>query len=164
MGMIVTEEKKRGILPVKKRDLICLLNKTEGALQSNRVLDSISEALALGLGEPIPISSSHGDGIPDLAVALMAAADERGIVYSAEDPRSARRRTGPSPVDLDNTSSVEGMSVFPELGPEIDVRERIIQLAIMGRPNVGKSTLLNAFVDEERVITGPTPGLTRCVN
>lgn len=158
MGLISAEERKRGA-NVIKRDVICLVNKTEGALESNRVLDTISEAITLGLGEPIPISSSHGDGIPDLAVAMMAVADKRGIVYSSDDSKTSRRRFGQqvgSAAAADNSPLLQD-----EMGPEIDVMDRVIQLAIMGRPNVGKSTLLNAFVDDERVITGPTPGLTR---
>ena len=44
---------------------------------------------------------------------------------------------------------------------EEEPAERVIQLAIVGRPNVGKSTLLNALVEDERVVTGPEPGVTR---
>jgi GTPase len=61
--------------------------------------------------------------------------------------------------DLDPTIIPSSSSSTNDENPE--TQSRTIQLAIMGKPNVGKSTLLNAMVGEERVITGPTPGLTR---
>ena len=127
--------------PVKRqKEIIVLVNKTEGANLSDQMLDTISEALRLGLGEPIPISTTHGDGLVDLAQILIKSAENRGY-ETGEGVRSKITRA---------------MSDGP-----ITLEDRVIQLAIMGRPNVGKSSLLNAFIGEERVIVGATPGLTR---
>lgn len=87
----------------------------------------ISEAYALGLGDPIPVSAEHGEGMGDLYDALAPFA---GAPESDED------KTG------------EG-------------DDRPLQLAIVGRPNVGKSTLANRLLGEERMLTGPEAGITR---
>lgn len=115
-----------------------IANKTEGAHLSDRVLDTLAEALQLGLGDPLLISATHGDGMADLAQELIAIAQLKGLVVDAA--------TQPNP----NNS-----------GEKIKLEERTIQLAIMGKPNVGKSSFVNAVLKEERVIVGPTPGLTR---
>ena len=108
---------------------------------SDRVLDTVSEALDLGLGDPILISAAHGEGLADLAQALIEAAKSRG---------------------LDQTQTVFDPRTDGSLaGTKISLEERTIQLAIMGKPNVGKSSFVNALLGEERVIVGPTPGLTR---
>lgn len=96
-----------------------------------------AEAYALGLGEPIAFSAEHGFGMPDLAAAIAARLPAREPEDTAEDSEAA------------------------EEGPAIGSPERPLQLAIVGRPNVGKSTLVNRLVGEERVITGPEPGITR---
>ena len=98
--------------------IVLAVNKCEGGAAEG----GIAESHALGLGEPIPISAEHGEGLADLYDAL-------------------------SPFD----------SEVPE-GPSADA---VLRLAIVGRPNVGKSTLLNRLVGEARVITGAEPGLTR---
>ena len=98
--------------------IVLAVNKCEGGAAEG----GVAESHALGLGQPIPISAEHGEGLADLYDAL-------------------------SPFD----------SEAPE-GPGADA---VLRLAIVGRPNVGKSTLLNRLVGEARVITGAEPGLTR---
>jgi GTP-binding protein len=92
------------------------------------------EAYRLGLGEPIAISAEHDEGMTDLVAAMIAAL---GL-------QPARKFT-----DADVACPQDGRRVHP------------IRLAVVGRPNVGKSTLVNALLGEERMITGPEPGLTR---
>ncbi|MCP5361251.1 MAG: ribosome biogenesis GTPase Der [Hyphomicrobiales bacterium] len=92
------------------------------------------EAYQLGLGTPIPISAEHGLGLYDLAEALAA--------YTPEIPGE--------PVILDDNDD-EGTEHAPGL----------LRIALIGRPNAGKSTLFNQMIGEERSITGPEAGITR---
>ena len=96
--------------------------------------DSRFEADKLGLGEPIPCSAEHGLGMLDLYDALKE--------HCFEDENE----------DTDQTAT--------EDEEETDNR-RPIQIAIVGRPNVGKSTLVNALLQDERMLTGPEAGVTR---
>ncbi|KAJ1421277.1 GTP-binding protein, partial [Ochromonadaceae sp. CCMP2298] len=123
---------------MRQKSVLLVANKTEGAHLSPQVLDTVADAARLGFGDPVLISAAHGDGLADLAQELIRLAGERGCRLE-EATKSAKRK------------------LFSRQG----VEERVVQLAIMGRPNVGKSTLLNAFLKEERSITGPMPGLTR---
>lgn len=92
------------------------------------------EAFELGLGEPVALSAEHGEGMADLYEALAPYIDQK----NADDA---------------NTVLDDGLSEDLPTGP--------LQLAIIGRPNVGKSTLVNRLIGDERVITGPEPGVTR---
>jgi len=112
---------------VRKSDkpTILIANKMEGtAGEAGRV-----EAYALGLGEPVPISAEHNEGMVDLYDALRAALPER----TAQQIEAAAEPTGPHP----------------------------IRVAIVGRPNAGKSTLINRLIGEERLLTAPEAGTTR---
>ena len=114
--------------------VILLANKCEGRAQE----DSIGEAYKLGFGEPIPLSAEHGLGMLDLYDALKDHyLDEEAIEE-----------------EIANSNDDE------EEDDEI-VNSRPIQMAIVGRPNVGKSTLMNALLNDERMLTGPEAGLTR---
>ena len=113
------------------RPLLLLANKSEGKPGAA----GIAEAYGLGLGEPIAISAEHGEGFGDLY---------DGIAAHLREP--ARRRGGGSPPPAEEDEEAE-------TGP--------IQLAIVGRPNVGKSTLINRLIGEDRLLTGPEPGITR---
>jgi len=91
------------------------------------------EAYGLGLGEPVPISAEHGLGLSDLHDALQAHLP--GVPEGGEEREAA--------------AAAEG------------VPQGAMQLAIVGRPNVGKSTLVNRLIGEERLLTGPEAGITR---
>ena len=102
--------------------VILVANKCEG-----RAAESLaSEAWGLGLGAPVPISAQNGEGLADLAEALLA-------------HMPAERSDEPG----------------EEAG------DQSLRMAIVGRPNVGKSSLINRLVADERLLTGPEPGLTR---
>lgn len=94
--------------------------------------DGALEAWNLGLDEPVPISAAHGEGMSDLYTRLVEV--------------------------LENQTSLE-LEYFDEDGE--DEEGAPLRLAVVGRPNVGKSTLVNAMIGEERLITGPEAGLTR---
>jgi GTP-binding protein len=116
------------------RPVILVANKCEGRAGAEGFYD----AYQLGLGEPIAISAEHGEGLGDLVEAVLAALGLK--------PHRKRK-------DEDDGE--------PEESLEASAKDRPIRLAIVGRPNSGKSTLVNALLGEERMITGPEPGLTR---
>ncbi len=101
------------------RQVLVIANKAEGRIAES----GLFEAYALGLGDPVPVSAEHGEGI----AGLMSDIAER-----LPDEAAASERT-----------------------------DAPLKLAIVGRPNAGKSTLLNRLVGEDRMVTGPEPGLTR---
>ena len=121
------------------KPVILLANKCEGRLQE----DSVHEAYRLGLGEPIPFSAEHGLGLLDL--------------YEALKPFDKKEeKTEPEFIDFEGLSEEEINAVLDE-----KAKAKPIQLAIVGRPNVGKSTLVNALLNDERMLTGPEAGVTR---
>jgi len=89
------------------------------------------EAFDLGFGEPVAISAEHGDGLADLYDALRAAMPD--ATAPAMD----------APAGTDSTA------------------DKPIRIAVVGRPNAGKSTLVNRLIGEDRLLTGPEPGITR---
>jgi GTP-binding protein len=112
------------------RPAILLANKTEGRAAQAGVL----EAYSLGLGQPIPISAEHGEGLADLYDALREALPHQTAQASAPDEHEPRGEGHPPPP---------------------------IRVAVIGRPNTGKSTLVNRLCGEERLLTGPEAGITR---
>jgi GTP-binding protein len=92
------------------------------------------EAYTLGLGEPVAISAEHGEGLSDLYDALRAALPEA----TALPEEAEEEDTGIDPA-----------------------KPEVIRVAVVGRPNVGKSTLINRLLGEERLLTGPEAGITR---
>lgn len=94
----------------------------------------------LGLGEPWPISASHGDGVPDLIEAALEP-------WRKPQPEEDEETPAAQPVDDEAAGD--------ETGP------RPVRVAVVGRPNVGKSTLINTLLGEERLIAFDQPGTTR---
>ncbi len=130
-----------------EKPVLLVANKCEGRAGQPGLLESFS----LGLGDPIPISAEHGEGMGDLYQALVAA------LGRPDEPED-------EPLDAVVAATDEAVDDEAETGDleeEDEPEPKALQIAIVGRPNVGKSTLLNRLLNEERVITGPMPGLTR---
>ena len=135
----------------REKPILVLANKAEGAT----AMMQAQEAWGLGLGMPIPVSAREGDGFADLFAALLP------IIEAPEDEPAAPDEA----VDVSETvgsDAIEAPDDADGLEAEsADDDDRPMRLAIVGRPNVGKSSLVNRLVKEERLLTGPEPGLTR---
>jgi GTP-binding protein len=119
------------------KPVILLANKAEG----KQGLSEAYEAFGLGLGDPLPFSAEHGEGLSDLYDAIREALPEQ-TELSAED-----------------SAVEEEISRYDEDG-ELDPR-RPLRIAVIGRPNAGKSTLINHMLGEDRLLVGPEAGITR---
>ncbi|HHZ08662.1 MAG TPA: ribosome biogenesis GTPase Der [Rhizobiales bacterium] len=107
------------------------------------------EAWELGLGEPVPISAEHGQGLPDLRDAVIAALGEDRVFAGEQDEAPAE------------SDVLIGEDIAdPDAEPAYD-ETKPMRIAVVGRPNAGKSTLINALIGEERLLTGPEAGITR---
>lgn len=125
---------------------ILVANKVEG----RRGLDGAYEAFELGLGEPVAISAEHGEGMGELFNAL----DDGFEALTAPEPKPED--------DLELPGAEEGESPEEDIEAEAAARKsRPLQVAIVGRPNAGKSTLVNRLLGEDRLLTGPEAGITR---
>ncbi len=133
------------------KPVILAANKCEG-----RASDAgFYEAFEMGFGEPLAISAEHGEGIGDLEDAILA---KLGMEAKVKPKRRRRRSEEPDMEEMAAVSNATGEEAA--LDPD-DLPDRPIRVAVVGRPNAGKSTLVNAILGEDRMITGPEPGLTR---
>jgi GTPase len=121
------------------KPFILVANKAEGRAGTAGAL----EGFDLGLGEPVPLSAEHGDGFAELYIALREALPEATALPDAPEEEAAHAPQGEA-----------------QDGSELDVTKPL-RIAIIGRPNAGKSTLLNRILGQDRLLTGPEPGLTR---
>jgi GTP-binding protein len=133
------------ILRRRARHVLLGVNKAEGKAGDAGAI----EAWELGLGEPIRLSAEHGEGMDDLFRALLPLAE------SFED--SAEAEAEPE-VDVDVTDADADPDREAATRP---TAARPLQIAVIGRPNAGKSTLVNAILGEDRMLTGPEAGITR---
>jgi GTP-binding protein len=108
------------------------------------------DAYALGLGEPCPISAEHGEGMLDLRDAIVAAIGE-DKAFADEDVAETDVALPPEPELDENGEEIE--PAYDETKP--------LRIAVVGRPNAGKSTLINRFLGEDRLLVGPEAGITR---
>lgn len=120
-GLTPLDESFAQLLRRADKPVVLAANKAEGRAGET----GVNEAYALGLGDPIPLSAEHGEGLSDLYAAILAAAGTPDA--SAEEARG----------------------------------QRPINIAIIGRPNAGKSTLVNALLGQDRLLVGPEAGITR---
>ncbi len=126
------------------------VNKAEGM----RHAAPLAEFHELGLGEPRPISASHGDGVVELIEDALSFLDDDADQEPLEEVEDSWDDS--EPVALDGLETAE-----EEQTEATEPTRHRLKLAIVGRPNVGKSTLINALIGEERVIAFDMPGTTR---
>ncbi|WP_299295581.1 ribosome biogenesis GTPase Der [uncultured Tateyamaria sp.] len=139
-GVTPTDEVFADILRKRADHVLLAANKGEGAAADAGVL----EAFSLGLGEPIRMSAEHGEGLNDLYAQLQPLAD----MYAEKAQDDAPEVD----VEIDEDD--------PDYVPQ-PTNAKPLQVAVVGRPNAGKSTLINQIVGEDRLLTGPEAGITR---
>ena len=150
-GVTPADEHFAAFIRKQKKPVILAVNKCENAKTTQ---SAIGEAYALGFGEPLALSAAHSIGFEDIFHALEP--------YLGEDNTSENSEIAQSD-DFGDIDSLEGQEDFDfvQSEEEEEETEKSLKIAIIGRPNVGKSTLLNAIVKQERVMTGPEAGTTR---
>jgi GTP-binding protein len=146
---------KYGLTPLDKtfgellrrsgKPVVLVANKSEAKGSDGGFYDSYT----LGLGEPVPISAEHGQGMIDLRDAIVEAIGKE--IAFPEEVDEAETNIDVRDDDLDGDDEAE--PAYDETKP--------LRVAIIGRPNAGKSTLINRFLGEDRLLTGPEAGITR---
>ncbi len=130
-GVVPDDRVFANLLRRSGKPTILVANKSEGRAGAGGAY----EGFDLGLGQPVPISAEHGEGLSDLYDALRDAMPAETALPEEAEPDAVAE---------------------PPLEPE-----RPIRIAVVGRPNAGKSTLINRLLGEERLLTGPEAGITR---
>ena len=141
VGVTPADEIFADILRKKGANVILAANKAEGRAGEGGLI----EAYSLGLGEPIRLSAEHGEGMGELLEALgpFAEVAEKQVADFLPE----------LDVDVDDDDLSDQVPIPTVAKP--------LQIAIIGRPNAGKSTLVNKIIGQERLLTGPEAGITR---
>jgi GTP-binding protein len=136
----------------RKKPVVLVVNKVEKDSDADLMR---GDAYALGMGEPVMMSSAHGIGLDELYIRLQ---DH----FSRDEEENEEQDSGQKFWTNEELEKIEGDENFDFAAalPQDDP-SKPIRIAIVGRPNAGKSTLMNALLQEDRVITGPEAGLTR---
>jgi GTP-binding protein len=145
MGLTPVDMALAEMLRRRGKPVVLVANKSEARGSDSGFYDAYS----LGLGEPTPISAEHGQGMLDLRDAIVAALGEERAFPLKEDV--AVTDVNIPPTDVDSEDDEE--PAYDDTKP--------LRVAIVGRPNAGKSTLINRFLGEDRLLTGPEAGITR---
>jgi len=131
------------------KPVVLVANKAEARGSQGGFLESWE----LGLGEPVPISAEHGQGLPDLREAVIAALGEARALGDDDEAEGETGAAGSEVLIGEDIADPDAEPAYDETKP--------LRIAVVGRPNAGKSTLINALIGEERLLTGPEAGITR---
>ena len=145
MGVMPSDEVFADILRKKSARVILGVNKAEGSAGDGGAI----EAWSLGLGEPIRLSAEHGEGIDDLYRILLPLREE----FAEREAVNTPETEVDIPEDMADVE-VDATAHHP-------TAQKPLQIAVIGRPNAGKSTLINKIIGQDRLLTGPEPGITR---
>ncbi|RCL00550.1 MAG: GTPase [Candidatus Tokpelaia sp. JSC189] len=147
VGMISTDLIFASLVRKSRKPVVLVANKSE----SKQSTTGFYEIWQLGLGEPCAISAEHGLGLSDLRDAIVAAIGEQ---KAFEDETKEEAEQADAELIADHIENTDGKeSLYDVTKP--------LRIAIVGRPNAGKSTLINTILGEERLLTGPEAGITR---
>ncbi len=130
------------------KPVVLVANKAEARGAQGGML----EAWELGLGEPVAVSAEHGQGLPDLRDAVVEALGQKRAFGDEEEDEADAFAVGDALVGED-IADPDAEAAYDETKP--------MRIAVIGRPNAGKSTMINALIGEERLLTGPEAGITR---
>jgi GTP-binding protein len=147
MGLTPVDKELAEMLRRRGKPVVLVANKSEARGSDSGFYD----AYTLGLGEPVPVSAEHGQGMIDLRDAIVAAIGEERAFPEEDDEAETDVRVSEAEVGGEGDEEIE---------PEYD-ESKPLRVAIVGRPNAGKSTLINRFLGEDRLLTGPEAGITR---
>ncbi|NML72884.1 ribosome biogenesis GTPase Der [Rhizobium sp. S-51] len=147
MGLTPVDKELAEMLRRRGKPVVLVANKSEARGSDSGFYD----AYTLGLGEPVPVSAEHGQGMIDLRDAIVAAIGEERAFPEEDDEAETDVRVSEAEVGGEGDEEIE---------PEYD-ETKPLRVAIVGRPNAGKSTLINRFLGEDRLLTGPEAGITR---
>ncbi|OJT99111.1 MAG: ribosome biogenesis GTPase Der [Rhizobium sp. 63-7] len=145
-GLTPLDQSFGDMLRRRGKPVVLVANKSEARGSDGGFYD----AFTLGLGEPCPISAEHGQGMIDLRDAIVAAIGE-DVAFPEEIDEPETN------VDIRRTAGDDEMEEDEEAYDD----SKPLRVAIVGRPNAGKSTLINRFLGEDRLLTGPEAGITR---
>jgi GTP-binding protein len=144
VGVTPSDQVFAEILRRKGARVILGVNKAEGRAGESGAL----EAYSLGLGEPLRLSAEHGEGMDDLY----------HMLKPLEGEFAAREAEVAPAVEVDLAEDEE---VDEDSTAHRPTAQKPLQIAVIGRPNAGKSTLVNRILGQDRMLTGPEAGITR---
>ncbi|MGW9232456.1 ribosome biogenesis GTPase Der [Pseudorhizobium sp. NPDC055634] len=147
MGLTPLDKTFGELLRRSGKPVVLVANKSEARGSDGGFYD----AFTLGLGEPVPISAEHGQGMIDLRDAIVEAIGEERAFGDEDDEAVTNVTVAAS--DVEGDEDEDAVPAYDETKP--------LRVAIVGRPNAGKSTLINRFLGEDRLLTGPEAGITR---
>ncbi len=148
-GITPMDEYFANVVRKSGKPTVLLANKSEG-----RAADAgFYEAFSLGLGEPVAISAEHGIGMADIYEILVKYEEDLLSNEDAEEELAIEEDAGPLvDVELSEDDDADTLLYDPT---------KPLRVAVVGRPNAGKSTLINHLIGEDRLLTGPEAGITR---